>query len=60
MRLLGCFFIILGSEAHKLKIMKRIKVSYIRVSSLDQNTDRQRVNDKDFDSLLEIENKSIK
>lgn len=53
MRYYGFLFIILGFEAHKLKNMKRIKVSYIRVSSLDQNTERQRVNDKDFDLVIE-------
>ncbi len=33
--------------------MNKIKVSYIRVSSLDQNTSRQRVNDKDYDLVIE-------
>jgi DNA invertase Pin-like site-specific DNA recombinase len=33
--------------------MNKIKVSYIRVSSLDQNTSRQRVNDEDFDIVIE-------
>ncbi len=33
--------------------MKKIKVSYVRVSSLDQKTDRQRVNDSDFDLVIE-------
>lgn len=53
MRFYGYLFIILGSEAHKRKNMKRIKISYIRVSSLEQNTDRQRVNDKEFDLVIE-------
>ena len=33
--------------------MNKIKVSYVRVSSLDQNTSRQRVNDKDYDLVIE-------
>jgi DNA invertase Pin-like site-specific DNA recombinase len=33
--------------------MNKIKVSYIRVSSLEQNTSRQRVNDEDFDVVIE-------
>jgi DNA invertase Pin-like site-specific DNA recombinase len=33
--------------------MKKIKVLYVRVSTLDQKTDRQRVNEKDFDLVIE-------
>lgn len=33
--------------------MNKIKVSYVRVSSLEQNTSRQRVNDEDFDLVIE-------
>ena len=34
----------------KLKVMK---VLYARVSSIDQKTDRQRVNEQDFDLVIE-------
>ncbi len=30
-----------------------MKVLYVRVSSIDQNTDRQKVNEKDFDFIIE-------
>jgi DNA invertase Pin-like site-specific DNA recombinase len=33
--------------------MKKIKVLYVRVSTLDQKTDRQRVTEKDFDLVIE-------
>lgn len=33
--------------------MKKIKVLYVRVSTLDQKTDRQRVSEKDFDLVVE-------
>jgi DNA invertase Pin-like site-specific DNA recombinase len=33
--------------------MKKYNVSYVRVSSLDQRTDRQRVNEADFDFIIE-------
>lgn len=33
--------------------MKVIKVLYCRVSTLDQKTDRQRINEKDFDKVIE-------
>jgi len=33
--------------------MKTIKVLYVRVSTLEQKTDRQRVNEKDFDLVIE-------
>jgi DNA invertase Pin-like site-specific DNA recombinase len=33
--------------------MRKIKVLYVRVSTLDQKTDRQRVNEKDFDLVIE-------
>ena len=33
--------------------MRKIKVLYVRCSSLDQKTDRQRVNEKDFDLVIE-------
>ncbi len=33
--------------------MKKIKVLYVRVSTLDQKTDRQRVNEKDYDLVIE-------
>jgi DNA invertase Pin-like site-specific DNA recombinase len=33
--------------------MKKIKVIYVRVSTLEQKTDRQRVNEKDFDLVFE-------
>ena len=33
--------------------MKKIKVLYVRVSTLDQKTDRQRINEKDFDLVIE-------
>lgn len=33
--------------------MKKIKVLYVRVSTLDQKTDRQRVTEKDFDFVIE-------
>ena len=33
--------------------MKIVKVLYCRVSSLEQKTDRQRVNEKDFDMVVE-------
>ena len=33
--------------------MKKIKVLYVRVSTLEQKTDRQRVNEKDFDLVIE-------
>lgn len=35
------------------KIMRKIKVLYVRVSSIDQKTDRQRVNEKDYDLVIE-------
>lgn len=33
--------------------MRKIKVLYVRVSTLDQKTDRQRVNEKDYDLVIE-------
>jgi DNA invertase Pin-like site-specific DNA recombinase len=33
--------------------MRKIKVLYVRVSTLDQKTDRQRVNEKNFDLVIE-------
>lgn len=33
--------------------MRKIKVLYVRVSTLEQKTDRQRVNEKDFDLVIE-------
>ena len=30
-----------------------MKVLYVRISSIDQKTDRQRVNEKDFDLVIE-------
>jgi DNA invertase Pin-like site-specific DNA recombinase len=33
--------------------MRKYSVLYVRVSSLDQKTDRQRVNEKDFDFVIE-------
>ncbi|MFD2550744.1 recombinase family protein [Bizionia sediminis] len=33
--------------------MNKIKVLYVRVSTLEQKTDRQRVNEKDFDLVIE-------
>jgi DNA invertase Pin-like site-specific DNA recombinase len=33
--------------------MKKIKVLYVRVSTLDQKTDRQRVTENDFDLVIE-------
>ena len=33
--------------------MKRIKVRYARISSLEQNTSRQRVDDEEFDLVIE-------
>jgi DNA invertase Pin-like site-specific DNA recombinase len=33
--------------------MKKLKLLYVRVSSLDQNTDRQKVNEKDYDLVIE-------
>ena len=33
--------------------MKKIKVLYVRVSTIDQKTDRQRVNENDFDLVVE-------
>jgi DNA invertase Pin-like site-specific DNA recombinase len=30
-----------------------ISILYVRVSSLEQRTDRQRVNEKDFDKVIE-------
>ena len=33
--------------------MKKLKLLYVRVSTLDQNTDRQKVNEKDYDLVIE-------
>jgi DNA invertase Pin-like site-specific DNA recombinase len=33
--------------------MKKLKLLYVRVSSLEQNTDRQKVNEKDYDLVIE-------
>ena len=35
------------------KNVKKLKVLYVRVSSLEQNTDRQRVNEKDYNLICE-------
>jgi len=35
------------------KNAKKLKVLYVRVSSLEQNTDRQRVNEKDYSIICE-------
>jgi DNA invertase Pin-like site-specific DNA recombinase len=40
-------------KINSAKIMRKIKVLYVRVSTLDQKTDRQRVNEKDFDLVIE-------
>ncbi|MDD3014285.1 MAG: recombinase family protein [Candidatus Gastranaerophilales bacterium] len=37
----------------KAKNMKKINILYTRVSALDQRTDRQRLNEKDFDLVIE-------
>jgi len=37
----------------KAKNMKKINILYTRVSTLDQRTDRQRLNEKDFDLVIE-------
>ncbi len=49
----GLLFIFLKYGNYNPRIMNKIRVSYIRVSSLDQNTSRQRVNDEDFDIVIE-------
>lgn len=40
-------------ESHQAKIMRKNKILYVRVSTLEQKTDRQRVNEKDFDLVIE-------
>ena len=37
----------------KSKNMRKISILYTRVSTLDQRTDRQRVNEKEFDMVVE-------
>lgn len=37
----------------KAKNMKKLNILYTRVSTLDQRTDRQRVNEKDYDLVVE-------
>ncbi|MDD4990980.1 MAG: recombinase family protein [Paludibacter sp.] len=37
----------------KAKNMRKLNILYTRVSTLDQRTDRQRVNEKDFDIVVE-------
>ena len=32
---------------------KKMKILYVRVSSIDQRTDRQRVNELDYDLVIE-------
>ena len=50
MRLFGFLFIFLKCQYNNSKNMN---ILYTRVSTLDQKTDRQRVNEKDFDSVIE-------
>lgn len=38
---------------HNHSIIMRISILYVRVSSLDQRTDRQRMNERDFDKVIE-------
>jgi DNA invertase Pin-like site-specific DNA recombinase len=52
MRHSGDLGLFLGSNLHNPKIMS-ISIFYARVSSLDQRTDRQRVNDQDFGKIIE-------
>ena len=49
---IACLVLILGYGLHKLKIMN-IKVLYCRVSTIEQKTDRQRVNAKSYDLVVE-------
>ena len=50
MRFFGFLFIFLKCQYNNSKNMN---ILYTRVSTLDQKTDRQRVNEKDFDSVIE-------
>ena len=43
----------IGYKMEKAKNMKKISILYTRVSTLDQRTDRQRVNEKDYDLVVE-------
>lgn len=43
---------ILALNLYKAKIMS-ISILYVRISSLDQKSDRQRVNEKEFDKVIE-------
>lgn len=43
----------LESNEQNPKTVKKLKVLYVRVSSVEQKTDRQRLNAKDYDIILE-------
>ena len=43
----------LGSNPQNPKTVKKLKVLYVRVSSLEQKTDRQRIHEDEYDLILE-------
>lgn len=45
--------IILGSNPNKSNFMKKLKILYVRVSSYDQNPERQRVQELKYDKVIE-------
>ncbi len=53
MRFYGILFIFLKCNHTHSNIMRKNKILYVRVSTLEQKTDRQRVNEKDFDLVIE-------